>query len=420
MEQCKNMFEKIYAWENLLDAYHHAASEKWFRDDVAAFSAHLGENLTDIQNSLIWKTYTVGRYREFYVYEPKKRLVMALNFRDRVVQWAIYLQLNPLLDNQFIYHSYGCRVGKGTTRAADQLQYWMRMADRKPIPWYYLKLDISKYFYRVDHNVLLGILRRKFKGEDDLLWLMDKIINCDHTPFGLPPGLNVDDIPPSERLFEVGMPIGNLTSQLLANVCLNELDQYIKHELRVHCYVRYMDDMVLLHPDKTFLNKCKDLIEEYLNDILHLELNSKTTIGKVSCGITFVGYVIRPTYRKLKRKSLRKMKARIRYIQKEYESGLIDFEDVNNTMQSTSDRCQTLTAMDSGSGSLKTSPSSAERHAGKEVSHDRHQHPDRSHRRRFIYRNILLRPPGWSKARWEKRRSAGDRHQLHQGKRAAH
>ena len=106
MEQCKNMFEKIYAWENLLDAYHHAASEKWFRDDVAAFSAHLGENLTDIQNSLIWKTYTVGRYREFYVYEPKKRLVMALNFRDRVVQWAIYLQLNPLLDNQFIYHSY--------------------------------------------------------------------------------------------------------------------------------------------------------------------------------------------------------------------------------------------------------------------------------------------------------------------------
>lgn len=130
------------------------------------------------------------------------------------------------------------------------------------------------------------------------------------------------------------MPIGNLTSQLLANVCLNELDQYIKHELRVHCYVRYMDDMVLLHPDKTFLNKCKDLIEEYLNDILHLELNSKTTIGKVSCGITFVGYVIRPTYRKLKRKSLRKMKARIRYIQKEYESGLIDFEDVNNTMQS--------------------------------------------------------------------------------------
>ena len=334
MEQCKNMFEKIYAWENLLDAYHHAASEKWFRDDVAAFSAHLGENLTDIQNSLIWKTYTVGRYREFYVYEPKKRLVMALNFRDRVVQWAIYLQLNPLLDNQFIYHSYGCRVGKGTTRAADQLQYWMRMADRKPVPWYYLKLDISKYFYRVDHNVLLGILGRKFNGEDDLLWLMDKIINCDHTHFGLPPGLNVDDIPPSERLFEVGMPIGNLTSQLLANVCLNELDQYIKHELRVHCYVRYMDDMVLLHPDKTFLNKCKDLIEEYLNDILHLELNSKTTIGKVSCGITFVGYVIRPTYRKLKRKSLRKMKARIRYIQKEYESGLIDFEDVNNTMQS--------------------------------------------------------------------------------------
>lgn len=334
MEQCKNMFEKIYAWENLLDAYHHAASEKWFRDDVAAFSAHLGENLTDIQNSLIWKTYTVGRYREFYVYEPKKRLVMALNFRDRVVQWAIYLQLNPLLDNQFIYHSYGCRVGKGTTRAADQLQYWMRMADRKPVPWYYLKLDISKYFYRVDHNVLLGILGRKFKGEDDLLWLMDKIINCDHTPFGLPPGLNVDDIPPSERLFEVGMPIGNLTSQLLANVCLNELDQYIKHELKAHFYDRYMDDMVLLYPDAATLNRWKAAIEKYLNEVLHLELNSKTTIGLVKRGITFVGCRIYPGYRKPTAQSVKKMKARMRYITKEYEAGLIDFDAVDATMQS--------------------------------------------------------------------------------------
>lgn len=334
MENKKTMLEKIYAWENLLDAYHHAASEKWFRDDVAAFSAHMGERLLEIQNDLIWRSYEVGRYREFYVFEPKKRLVMALNFRDRVVQWAIYLQLNPLLDNQFIYHSYGCRVGKGTTRAADKLQYWMRMADRKPVPWYYLKLDISKYFYRVDHQVLLRILEKKFEGEEGLLWLMKKIIDCDHTPFGLPPGVNVDDIPPSERLFEVGMPIGNLTSQLLANVCLNELDQYIKHELKIHCYVRYMDDMVLLHPDKHLLNDCKVMIEDFLNEKLHLELNSKTTIGKVKNGITFVGYIIRPTYRKAKRKSLRKMKARINYIKKEYEQGLIDFEDVDSTMQS--------------------------------------------------------------------------------------
>ena len=329
-----NIFERIVSWENLLDAYHHAAAEKWFRDDVAAFSASLGKNLLKIQKSLRLKYYQVGNYREFYVYEPKNRLVMALNFPDRVVQWAIYLQLNPILDRQFYYHSYGCRVGKGTAKAADKLQDWMRLVDRKPDDWYYLKLDISKYFYRVDHAVLLDILAKKFPGEDDLLWLMDRIINCEHTAFGLPPGKNVDEIDPSERLLDVGMPIGNLTSQLLANVCLDQLDQYIKHELHAHYYVRYMDDMVILHNDAKVLNEWKRLIEKYLNEVLHLELNDKTTIGKVKNGITFVGYVIRPTYRKLKRKSLRKMKAKIRYRQKEYAAGLITFDKVNATMQS--------------------------------------------------------------------------------------
>lgn len=195
-----SLLERIYSWENLLDAYHEAASEKWYRNDVTAFAANLEENLISIQNDLIWHAYKVGRYRQFYVHEPKKRLVMALGFRDRVVQWAIYLQTNQHLDNGMIYHSYGCRVGKGTTRAADRLQYWCTLVDRKPGKWYYLKLDVSKYFYRVDHRVLLDILRRKFPNEDGYLWLMETIINCDHTPFGLPPGKSADEIPPSERL----------------------------------------------------------------------------------------------------------------------------------------------------------------------------------------------------------------------------
>ena len=250
------------------------------------------------------------------------------------MQWAIYLQTNQYLDNGMIYHSYGCRVGKGTTRAADRLQYWCTLVDRKPGKWYYLKLDVSKYFYRVDHRVLLDILRRKFPNEDGYLWLMETIINCDHTPFGLPPGKSADEIPPSERLFEVGMPIGNLTSQLLANVCLNELDQYIKHELKAHFYDRYMDDMALLYPDAATLNRWRAAIEKYLNEVLHLELNSKTTIGLVKHGITFVGCRIYPGYRKPTAQSVKKMKARMRYIAKEYEAGLIDFDAVDATMQS--------------------------------------------------------------------------------------
>lgn len=334
MEKPLTLYERIYSWENLLTAYHEAGREKWFRDDVARFSANLEENLISIQNELIWHTYKVGRYREFYVYEPKKRLIMALSFRDRVVQWAIYNVLNPLFDNQFIYHSYGCRVSKGTKKAADRLQYWMQKAERSPADWYYLKLDISKYFYRVDHEVLMNIMRKKFHGEDELLQLMQEIIECDHTPFGLPPGKSPGEVLPEDRLFEVGMPIGNLTSQMLANVCLNELDQYVKHVLKVRYYIRYMDDMVMLHPDKKELHRLRVLIEEYLNDVLHLDLNSKTTINKVSNGIAFVGLQIHANWRKMRKKSVKKMKARIRFIAKLYGEGLIDLETANNTMQS--------------------------------------------------------------------------------------
>jgi len=231
------LIEKIYSWDNLLNAYFHACNRKWYRDDVTFFSAHMEEKLIEIQNELIYGTYTVGKYRQFYVKYPKKRLVMALGFKDRIVQWAIYLQVNEYLDNQMIYHSYGCRIGKGTTWAAERLQYWCTHVHRKPEQWYYLKMDISKYFYRVDHRVLMDILKRKFEGEDEFLRLMDVIINCDHTPFGLPPGVNCNDIDPEDRLYEVGMPIGNLTSQLMANVCLNELDQFVKHELHAHYYI---------------------------------------------------------------------------------------------------------------------------------------------------------------------------------------
>lgn len=119
--QRPSLLERIYSWENLLNAYHEAAKEKWYRNDATAFSANLEANLISIQNDLMWRSYEVGRYREFYVHEPKKRLIMALGFRDHVVQWAIYLQVNQELDNGMIYHSYGCRVGKGTTRAAERL-----------------------------------------------------------------------------------------------------------------------------------------------------------------------------------------------------------------------------------------------------------------------------------------------------------
>jgi hypothetical protein len=163
---------------------------------------------------------------------------------------------------------------------------------------------------------------------------MDTIINCEHTAFGLPAGFSPDEVEPGERLFDRGMPIGNLTSQMLANICLDQLDQFVKHELKEHFDVRYMDDDIILSNDRDRLVYDWDRIEEFLRDELRLDLNEKTQINTIRHGVEFVGYRIKPGHRKLKRKSLRKMKARISHIEKEYAAGEIDVEDVNATMQS--------------------------------------------------------------------------------------
>jgi RNA-directed DNA polymerase len=330
LKTIRNIYPQIYDFENLHEAYLSARKNKRYRGDVLEFTAHLEENLIQLQNELIHKTYRVGRYREFYVYEPKKRLIMALQFRDRVIQWAIYRHLNPWFDKQFIYDSYGCREGKGTHRAADRLQYWVRQVGRRKERYYYLKLDISKYFYRVDHKTLMDILRRKIEDEG-LLGLLDKIINCEHTAFGLPAFTEPADCPKEDRLLGTGMPIGNLSSQLFANIYLNELDQYVKQELRIHYYIRYMDDMIILHHDKRYLHEAKDKIETFLWEKLKLNLNKKTAIRPISQGIEFVGYRIFPTHRKLKKASAKKMKARLKYVRAAFERGEIDAESLRAT-----------------------------------------------------------------------------------------
>lgn len=333
MKRIKNLYEAIYDFDNLYHAYLEARKNKRYRQDVLRFSANLEENLIQIQNELMHGTYSVGKYRQFYVYEPKKRLIMALKFKDRVVQWAIYRQLNHLLDKQFISDSYGCRNGKGAHRAADRLQYWLRKVSRKNERYYYLKLDISKYFYRVDHAILLDILKNKI-ADKKLMELLETIINCEDMKFGLPAGVDPDQCSYEDRLSDVGMPIGNLTSQMFANVYLNELDQYAKHELRLRRYIRYMDDIIVLHPDKQYLHELKDDIEDFINTRLNLQLNNKTAIRPVSVGIEFVGFRIWATHRKLKKKTAKKMRKRIEYLQKAYARGEATLDNVRCSLQS--------------------------------------------------------------------------------------
>lgn len=330
MKRIGNLFEKIIDYENLWNAYLNARRGKRFRGEVLRFANNVEENLIQIQNELIYKTYEVGRYREFHVYEPKKRLIMALPFKDRVVQWAIYRVLEPIFDKGFINDSFACREGKGTQKAAERLQYWMRKLERGHNKPYYLKLDISKYFYRIDHDVLLSIIKRKIK-DNDLLWLLETIIRSEDTKFGVPLG---DHQFEQDRIDGIGMPIGNLVSQLFANVYLNELDHFAKHELHMRNYIRYMDDIIIVHESKEKLWEVLEEIDLFVRFELNLQLNNKTQIRPISNGIEFVGYRIWSTHRKLRKSTSKKMRKRLKYLRNSYARGEICTDEIKPVLAS--------------------------------------------------------------------------------------
>lgn len=330
MKRVGQLFDKIIDYENLFQSYLMARKGKRFRGEVLDFSYNVESELIQIQNDLIYGTYEVGRYREFYVYHPKKRLIMALPFRDRVVQWSIYRVLYPIFAKKFIKDSYACIKGRGSHVAADRVQYWLRQLQRRPGKTYYLQMDMSKYFYRIDHEVLLGIIERSIKDKD-VMKLLAKIIKSEHTKFGIPLG---DHFYEKERVEGIGMPIGNLTSQLFANVYLNEMDQYAKHEMKVRHYIRYMDDIIILHKDKNELKEILFESDSFLQHELYLQINNKTRIDNTNHGVDFVGKRIWPTHMKLRKETIKHMKSRLKYIQKQYSLGEVSLDEVKPVLYS--------------------------------------------------------------------------------------
>ena len=333
MKSIKHVFEQVTDYDNLYKAYLNARLCKRYRYEVLRFSAHLEDNLHLIQEQLINGTYKLGRYREFYIYEPKQRLIMAQPFKDRVVQWAIYQVLHPLFVKGYISDSYACIQGRGTHSAVERLHYWLQQVDRREEKYYYLKLDISKYFYRIDHEVLFSILQRRIKDKK-MLDLLSIIVNSDETNFGLPPGKAPGEVRKSERVSNKGMPVGNLSSQMFANLYLNELDQYCKRELKIHFYVRYMDDVIILSDSKAQLNEWKREINNFLQTRLRLDLNNKTCIRPITLGIEFCGYKVWPTHIKLRKSTALKMKRRLKRLQGQYTRGEVTDKRAMQTVNS--------------------------------------------------------------------------------------
>lgn len=330
MKRVGQLFETIIDYENLFEAYLLARKGKRFKGEVLDFSYNAEEELIKIQNDLIYGTYEVGRYREFYIHHPKKRLIMSLPFRDRVVQWAVYKVLYPIFAKRFIKDSYACIVGRGSHTASDRIQYWLRQLDRRPGKTHYLQMDMSKYFYRINHEILLSVISRVIK-DSDVMQLLNKIIKSEHTTFGIPLG---DHFYEQERVKGVGMPIGNLTSQLFANVYLNEMDQYAKHDMKVQHYIRYMDDIVILHKDKEQLKEIFVESDLFLQNELHLQINNKTKIDNTNHGVDFVGKRIWPTHMKLRKETVLNMKTKLKYIQKQFSLGEVSTDEVRSVLAS--------------------------------------------------------------------------------------
>ncbi len=317
----------------LLQAYRDARAGKRYRREVARFSEYADLFLLEIEERLKNETYTFGPYRRLWVYVPKHRMVMALPFPDRVVQWSIYNLINPYFNRRMIEDSYACRADKGSAAAAIKFQQWIRMAKRAPGRWYILKLDISKYFYRVDHKILLQILGRHIEDKK-LMRLLANIIDSTGEPFGLPRGKGPGDVEDDEWIFDVGMPIGNLTSQLFANIYLNELDQYAKHVLRIRRYIRYMDDIIVIAESKETAKRIRGAVEHFLNTQLHLELNRKTAIIPVERGAEFVGIKISAERMHLRKSTVTRMKRETKFLTQQVLAGEISREKYERHMTS--------------------------------------------------------------------------------------
>lgn len=320
MNVVDNVWDTITSFDHLLEAYHNARKSKRFRPEFLAFEAGLDDNIHDIQAQLKSGTFRFGPYQRHWVYVPKKRMVMALPVASRIVQWAIYMVLDPYFDRRMIGDSYACRKGKGSVAAVKRVQYWMRQVNSKPEEYSVIKIDISKYFYRINHDILKDILSRYIKDQQ-LMALLCQVIDGNGESFGLPRGCKADDIPISEWRNDVGMPIGNLTSQMFANIYLNELDQYCKHVLKIRRYARYMDDIVAIVP-RSEAKAVFDSIKAFLADRLALDVNRKSAIMPVQ-RVEFVGSIITPKRVTLRKQTARRIKRAWRAICRSYFAGEI-------------------------------------------------------------------------------------------------
>jgi RNA-directed DNA polymerase len=310
-----NLYEQICSFDNIYCAYLKARKNKRYKSAVLKFTYNLEENLINIREELINKLYKTGQYRHFNVHEPKTRKISALPFKDRVVQHAICNVIEPIFEKSFIYDSHACRKEFGVISGVSRTNKFIRKVSYNSENVYCLKCDISKYFLNIDHRILKKIIRKKIKCKDTL-FILDGIIDS----FG----------------GECGIPIGNLTSQLFANIYLNEFDHYIKNILRIKHYIRYMDDFIILSDNKKDLKSILKLIIIFLDNKRKLKLNKKSQIFLINKkrSVDFLGYRIWKDHRLLRKSNVKRTRRKFKKFQKLYKNDEISLKDITPSVMS--------------------------------------------------------------------------------------
>ncbi len=308
-KRVNDIFIPAITFRKLLEAHNKTKKGKRFKKQVIEFEMDMESNIIQIEKELLNGTYKFSKYFEFKIYEPKERIIKTLKYRDRVVQtWYVENFLKPYFAVSFISDSFACIEDKGTHKAANQMQKYLRKADKEYEETWVLKCDISKFFFNIDCEILYKIIERKIKDRE-FLEFTKKILY-------------------TENETGISIPIGNYTSQFYANIYMNEFDKYLKEKLKIKYVERYMDDFVLLLKSKEEAKNILEKITVFLDEKLHLKLNQKTTYFKANQGVNFCGYRIWKTHKLLRVQSKKKMRRKLKNFEKLYRENRINLDYV--------------------------------------------------------------------------------------------
>lgn len=326
MKRHGGLWPQVVAWDNLLLAARKARRGKRNREVVQRFEFRRERELLRLQRELTAGEYRPGPFTTHWIDRPKRRLISAAPYRDRVVHHAVMNVLEPLLDRRFHPHSYACRKGKGTHAASDRL---MRLMGRYR---YAVACDVRKFFPSIDHALLKQQFRRLLK-DARLLDLLDAVVDAGNEQEPVQSWFLGDDLfTPQER--RRGLPIGNLTSQWFANGYLDPLDHAVTSRWRIGGYVRYCDDFVLLDDDRSRLRDAIHQVRNHLADMRLRLHEARLAVTPTRAGLTFVGYRTWKAHRKLPRGNVRRFRRRLRWMRRAVAAGLLSHEELRRRLNS--------------------------------------------------------------------------------------